>query len=144
MEIILDIPDKMYNEIMEMCVYNNIVLDDYLLDCIFDNFNLMKYDDLNEKLNKKEEKIETPKVEEKPNEVTEKKKVGRPRKKNVATWKDAEAESLTLLPETIEKGPNPPIMINSWEEFDKVYLDKKEENKEQPKITKRTRVLKTR
>ena len=137
MEIILDIPDKMYNEITEMCVYNNIVLDDYLLDCILDNFNLMKYDDLNEKLNKKEEVKEIPKVEEKPKEVTEKKKVGRPRKKKVET------ESPTLIPETIEKGPNPPIMINSWEEFDKVFLDKKEENKEQPKITKRTRILKS-
>lgn len=138
MQVILDIPDKVYNEIMDMCSYNNIVFDDYALDCILDNFNLMKYSDLNEKLGiVKEQKVESPKVEEKPKEVTEKKKAGRPRKKKVET------ESPTLIPETIEKGPNPPIMINNWEEFDKVYLDKKEENKEQPKITKRTRILKT-
>jgi hypothetical protein len=121
MEIILDIPDKMYNEIMEMCVYNDIVLDDYLLDCILDNFNLMKYDDLNEKLNKKEEKIETPKVEEKPKEVTEKKKVGRPRKKKEEEIKQEEVVKQIETPRIEEK-----------------------KEIEQPKITKRTRVLKTR
>lgn len=135
MEITIDLPDRLYEEINEMCVYNGITITKYVFDCVLDNYNTMKYGDLNEKLGINKE--EAPKVEEKPKEVAEKKRVGRPRKKKVET------ESPTLFPETIEKGPNPPIMINSWEELDKVYLDKKEENKEQPKITKRTRILKS-
>lgn len=114
MQVILDIPDKVYNEIMDMCSYNDIVFDDYALDCILDNFNLMKYSDLNEKLGiVKEQKVEPPKVEEKPNEVIEKKKVGRPKKKKV----------------------EPPIELPKIEE--------KIVEEETPKITKRTRILKT-
>jgi len=118
MEIILDIPDKTYDEIMEMCNYNNITIDDYIFNCTLDNFNLMKYGDLNEKLNKKEEIKEPPKVEEKPKEVVEKKKVGRPRKKKEEEIKE----------EKVEKQIEKPIVV--------------ENNNEVQKTTKRTRVLK--
>jgi len=135
MKITIEIVDRNYFQIDEFCKFNNIQIEDYIVQCVEDDFFTRKYGDLNEKLGINKE--EAPKVEEKPKEVTEKKKVGRPRKKKVET------ESPTLIPETIEKGPNPPIIINSWEEFYKLCLDKKEENKEQPKITKRTRILKS-
>ena len=134
MKVELDLDKRLYNDIFLMCNSEENTMKEYLIECISDSFYTLKYGDLNEKLGINKE--EAPKVEEKPKEVAEKKKVGRPRKKKVET------ESPTLVTETIEKGPNPPIMINSWEEFDKVYLNKKEENKEQPKITSRKRTLK--
>jgi len=77
MEISIDIPDKIYAEIKEMCEYNSIGVDDYIFNCTLDNFNIMKYGDLNEKIMKKENVD----AEEKPQVSVEKKKVGRPRKK---------------------------------------------------------------
>ena len=78
MNITIDIIDRVYKQIKEMCDYNNISVEKYIVDCVMDNFNILKYGDLNEKINpkEKEEKVEEkPKIEEKP-----KKKVGRPKK----------------------------------------------------------------
>lgn len=77
MNINIEIVDRNYEQIKEFCEYNNILVEDYIVQCVEDDFFTRKYGDLNEKLKKKEEKTE--KVEESPK--TEKKKVGRPRKK---------------------------------------------------------------
>lgn len=92
MEVKIDIPDKVYNEIVEMCNFNSISVEDFSFQCVMDSFNLMKYADLNEKLNStkitveekpfpEELKKELDKIKEKNNSTVEKKKVGRPRKK---------------------------------------------------------------
>ena len=83
MEITIDIVNRTYEQIKEMCDFNGIAVERYVLDCVLDNFNIMKYGDLNEKFKPKEEVKaivkETPKIEEeKP-----KTKVGRPRKVQV-------------------------------------------------------------
>lgn len=121
MEIILNIPDKVYNEIMEMCKYNNITIDDYIFNCTLDNFNIMKYGDLNEKLNINQEQ---PKIEKE--EVVIKKKVGRPRKKK----EEPNIEEKNIQIENIEEVKN---------NTNNAIID---DNK--PKTIKRTRVLKTR
>ena len=77
MEITINLPDKIYEEINEMCVYNNITILEYIFDCVLDNYNTMKHGDLNEKLGiDKEEKVV---VSDKVDKV-EKRKPGRPRK----------------------------------------------------------------
>lgn len=88
MEIKIDIPDKVYNEISEMCEFNSISVENFAFQCIMDSFNLMKYDDLNKKLNSTktivEEKPTSDELKKEKNDATtEKKKVGRPRKKKI-------------------------------------------------------------
>ena len=79
MEITIDLPDKIYDEIKQMCEFNGITIIKYAFDCVLDNYNTMKYGDLNEKLGIKEEPKEETKNIETP--IIEKKKPGRPRKK---------------------------------------------------------------
>lgn len=84
MEITIEIVDRNYEQIKEFCDFNNIKIEDYIVQCTEDDFFTRKYGDLNEKLNKqKEEEVkvvkEQPKEEETPK--VEKKKVGRPKKK---------------------------------------------------------------
>ena len=88
MEVKIDIPDKVYNEIVEMCDFNSISVEDFSFQCVMDSFNLMKYADLNEKLNNTkitvEEKPFPEELKKEKNDATiEKKKVGRPRKKKI-------------------------------------------------------------
>lgn len=78
MKIEVDLPDRLYEEIRELCEYNNESIDKYIIECISDTYYTLKYGDLNLKINNKNTKT-TLKVEEK--NVVEKKKVGRPRKK---------------------------------------------------------------
>ncbi len=78
MKIEVDLPDRLYEEIRELCEYNNESIDKYIIECISDTYYTLKYGDLNLKINNKNTKTIL-KVEEK--NVVEKKKVGRPRKK---------------------------------------------------------------
>lgn len=78
MKIEVDLPDRLYEEIRELCEYNNESIDKYIIECISDTYYTLKYGDLNLKINDKNTKT-TLKVEEE--NVIEKKKVGRPRKK---------------------------------------------------------------
>ena len=81
MKINIEIVDRNYEQIKEFCEFNNIKLEDYIVQCVEDDFFTRKYGDLNEKLKKEEPKQEKvlEKTEEPPK--TEKKKVGRPKKK---------------------------------------------------------------
>ena len=117
MEITIDLPDKIYDEIKQMCEFNGITIIKYAFDCVLDNYNTMKYGDLNEKLGIKEEPKEETKNIETP--IIEKKKPGRPRKK-----KDEE------------------ILEKQKEEI-KVVENKKVETIEPVKTIKRTRILKS-
>lgn len=81
MQITIDIIDRNYDQIKEFCEFNNIKVEDYIVQCVEDDFFTRKYGDLNEKIRSKEQ---DQKIEEKPiTEETpkvEKKKVGRPKK----------------------------------------------------------------
>jgi hypothetical protein len=84
MKVEVDLPDRLYEEIRELCEYNNQTIDRYIVDCISDTYYTLKYGDLNLKINKGKEDLKTDekiveKTEKKPD--VEKKKVGRPRKK---------------------------------------------------------------
>lgn len=82
MEVTVEIVDRNYEQIKEFCDFNNIRIEDYIVQCAEDDYFTRKYGDLNEKLKPKEEVKEVkeePKEEEQPK--VEKKKVGRPKKK---------------------------------------------------------------
>lgn len=84
MKVEVNLPDRLYEEIRELCEYNNQTIDRYIVDCISDTYYTLKYGDLNLKINKDKEDLKTDekiveKTEKKPD--VEKKKVGRPRKK---------------------------------------------------------------
>ena len=64
MEIKIDIPDKLYHEIKEMCDYNSLTIENYVTQTIMDNYYTIKFGDLNEKIKNVREKKEQPKVEE--------------------------------------------------------------------------------
>ena len=64
MEIKIDIPDKLYDEIKEMCDYNSLTIENYVTQTIMDNYYTIKFGDLNEKIKNVREKKEQPKVEE--------------------------------------------------------------------------------
>ena len=69
MEIKIDIPDKLYEELKEMCNYNSLTIENYVIETIMDNYYTIKFGDLNEKIKNVREKKEQPKVEEKKKEV---------------------------------------------------------------------------
>ena len=84
MKIEVNLPDRLYEEIRELCEYNNQTIDRYIVDCISDTYYTLKYGDLNLKINKNKEDFQTDKKIEEKKEAksdVEKKKVGRPRKK---------------------------------------------------------------
>lgn len=83
MKIEIDIPDRLFEDVKELCEYNDEPIDKYIVDCISDAYYTLKYGDLNLKLNKnKEETKKTEKINKVGEKtVVEKKKVGRPRKK---------------------------------------------------------------
>lgn len=64
MEIKIDIPDKLYDEIKEMCDYNSLTIENYVTQTIMDNYYTIKFGDLNEKIKNVREKKQQPKVEE--------------------------------------------------------------------------------
>lgn len=64
MEIKIDIPDKLYEELKEMCDYNSLTIENYVIETIMDNYYTIKFGDLNEKIKNVREKKEQPKVEE--------------------------------------------------------------------------------
>lgn len=81
MQITIDIIDRNYDQIKEFCEFNNIKVEDYVVQCVEDDFFIRKYGDLNEKIRPKEQDQRTkekPITEEIPK--VEKKKVGRPKK----------------------------------------------------------------
>lgn len=81
MQITIDIIDRNYDQIKEFCEFNNIKVEDYVVQCVEDDFFTRKYGDLNEKIRSKEQDRKTeekPITEETPK--VEKKKVGRPKK----------------------------------------------------------------
>lgn len=81
MKITIDIIDRNYDQIKEFCEFNNIKVEDYIVQCVEDDFFTRKYGDLNEKIRSKEQDRKTeekPITEETPK--VEKKKVGRPKK----------------------------------------------------------------
>ena len=80
MKIEVNLPDRLYEEIRELCEYNNQTIDRYIVDCISDTYYTWKYGDLNLKLNPNKEDLNEKIVEKKATDVP-KKKVGRPRKK---------------------------------------------------------------
>ena len=80
MKIEVNLPDRLYEEIRELCEYNNLTIDRYIIDCISDAYYTLKYGDLNLKINKDKEDFKNSEKKEVKSDV-EKKKVGRPRKK---------------------------------------------------------------
>ena len=80
MKVEIDLPDRLYEEIRELCEYNNLTIDRYIIDCISDAYYTLKYGDLNLKINKDKEDFKNSEKKEVKSDV-EKKKVGRPRKK---------------------------------------------------------------
>lgn len=85
MEITIDIVDRNYHQIKEFCDFNQIKIEDYIVQCVEDDFFIRKYGDLNEKFKQPktevEEKAVTENLKKEEEPKTEKKKVGRPKKK---------------------------------------------------------------
>ncbi len=99
MKVEIDLPDRLYEEIRELCEYNNLTIDRYIIDCISDAYYTLKYGDLNLKINKdKEDSKNSEKKEVKPD--VEKKKVGRPRKKVEEVVQTDKKENL-IIEETV-------------------------------------------
>ena len=71
MKVEIDLPDRLYCEIRELCEHNNQTIDRYIVDCISDAYYTLKYGDLNLKINKNKEDFQTDKkIEEKPTKKT--------------------------------------------------------------------------
>lgn len=103
MKIEVNLPDRLYEEIRELCEYNNQTIDGYIVDCISDTYYTLKYGDLNLKISKDKEDLKTDekiveKTEKKPD--VEKKKVGRPRKKVEEAVK-TEIKEKPMIEETV-------------------------------------------
>lgn len=77
MKITIEIVDRNYEQIKEFCDFNKITIDEYIVNCVENDFFIRKYGDLNEKVSPTEKKTEIIKEETK----VEKKKPGRPKKK---------------------------------------------------------------
>lgn len=99
MKVEVDLPDRLYEEIKELCEYNNQTIDRYIVDCISDTYYTLKYGDLNLKINKDKEELKTDEKTEKKPDV-EKKKVGRPRKK-VEEIVKTEIKEKQIIDETV-------------------------------------------
>lgn len=103
MKIEVNLPDRLYEEIRELCEYNNQTIEGYIVDCISDTYYTLKYGDLNLKISKDKEDLKTDekiveKTEKKPD--VEKKKVGRPRKKVEEAVK-TEIKEKPMIEETV-------------------------------------------
>ena len=89
MKIKIDIPDKLYDELKEMCDYNSLTIENYVTQTIMDNYYTIKFGDLNEKIKNVREKKEQPKVEEK--------------KKEEIVWYDKEGKVNEVKQTEVEK-----------------------------------------
>ena len=99
MKIEVNLPDRLYEEIRELCEYNNLTIDRYIIDCISDAYYTLKYGDLNLKINKDKEDFKNSEKKEVKSDV-EKKKVGRPRKKVEEVVQTDKKENL-IIEETV-------------------------------------------
>ena len=99
MKLEIDLPDRLYEEIRELCEYNNLTIDRYIIDCISDAYYTLKYGDLNLKINKDKEDFKNSEKKEVKSDV-EKKKVGRPRKKVEEVVQTDKKENL-IIEETV-------------------------------------------
>ena len=99
MKVEIDLPDRLYEEIRELCEYNNLTIDRYIIDCISDAYYTLKYGDLNLKINKDKEDFKNSEKQEVKSDV-EKKKVGRPRKKVEEVVQTDKKENL-IIEETV-------------------------------------------
>lgn len=86
MEVKIDIIDKTYTEIEEMCKMNDITVEEYVLQVIMDNYYTMKYGDLNTKFKKNDED----KLKNETSDEIPKKKVGRPKKTEIVNEKQTD------------------------------------------------------
>lgn len=86
MEIKIEIIDRVYNEIEDMCNFNGITIEDYVLKAVMDNYYIMKYGDLNTKFKKNDEE----KMKNETSDEVPKKKVGRPKKTETINEKHSE------------------------------------------------------
>lgn len=106
MEVKIQIIDKLYREIYEMCEFNNTTVEDYIEKLVMDDYYTLKHGDLNKKLVKEEKVIEElPKKEEKIEE-TPKKTENKPRKKKeekVETEKKEEKKETPVVEERIKR-----------------------------------------
>ena len=89
MEIKIDIPDKLYDELKEMCDYNSLTIENYVIETIMDNYYTIKFGYLNEKIKNVRKKKDQPKVEEK--------------KKEEIVWHDKEGKVNEVKQTEVEK-----------------------------------------
>ena len=130
MELVINIIDRNYEQIKEFCEFNNITIEDYVVQCAEDDFFTRKYGDLNEKLKPSETKTEE-KTINKPTDVikTEKKKTTRAKK--VKEEKETENDDGKLKIDDILINNTNQVLIKKEE-----IIDTTNENK--PKVVKRT------
>ena len=129
MEIKIDIPDKLYDEIKEMCDYNSLTIENYVTQTIMDNYYTIKFGDLNEKIKNVREKKEQPKVEEnKKEEIVWYDKEGKVNEVKQTETEKPKEEKKDTETETV-KEKNEPVIEDA--------------SKVTEKKVKRTRTLKT-
>lgn len=117
MKVEIEIVDKLYDDIVQMCQFNNITVEKYIVDSVMDNFYTLKYGDLNAKFQPNTEK----------NEIkVEKKKVGRPRK-------EKNEEEIAKSNEVLKVEENFNQKANDGKDVDEKLINK----------IKRTRILKS-
>lgn len=128
MELVINIIDRNYEQIKEFCEFNNITIEDYVVQCAEDDFFTRKYGDLNEKLKPSETKAEE-KTNDKPTDVikTEKKKTTRAKK----VREETENNDGKLKIDDILINDTNQVLIKKEE-----IIDTTNENK--PKVVKRT------
>lgn len=127
MEVTINIIDRIYEQIKDMTQFNGITIEKYVLDCVLDKFNIMKYGDINE------------------NFVTSVENVSRTEENNTPQKKKKIKTSKVLVKEDKEENN-----IKTTEEI-KEAVKENEIKKEvlditpqsQTEVTKRKRVLKT-
>lgn len=129
MEIKIDIPDKLYDELKEMCDYNSLTIENYVTQTIMDNYYTIKFGDLNEKIKNVREKKEQPKVEEK--------------KKEEIVWYDKEGKVNEVKQTEVEKPKEEKKDTETETVKEKNEPVIEDASKVTEKKVKRTRILKT-
>jgi hypothetical protein len=129
MEIKIDIPDKLYEELKEMCDYNSLTIENYVTQTIMDNYYTIKFGDLNEKIKNVREKKEQPKVEEK--------------KKEEIVWYDKEGKVNEVKQTEVEKPKEEKKDTETETVKEKNEPVIEDASKVTEKKVKRTRTLKT-
>lgn len=127
MEVTINIIDRIYDQIKEMTQFNGITIEKYVLDCVLDKFNIMKYGDINEKF---VSSVENASRTEEKNTPQKKKTI----KTSKAMVKEDKEENNIKTTEEIKDA----VKEN---EIKKEVLDITSQS--QTEVTKRKRVLKT-